>query len=104
MRAAHRICKTISPHLQLNSVLVTFYIRWCTTQTSLHKWGNRKRICMHNRLVYYTNEHERNPSKRPTTKVFGVFGGKNIDTIDYNSQEIKKLSKEVSVHLQRFTI
>ncbi|XP_024964106.1 CSC1-like protein At4g02900 [Cynara cardunculus var. scolymus] len=50
---------------------------------------------LHNRLIYYTNKHERNPDKRPTTKT-GFWGlwGKKIDAIKYYTDEIDKLSTE----------
>ncbi|KAJ0909974.1 putative calcium-dependent channel, 7TM region phosphate [Helianthus annuus] len=58
---------------------------------------------LQNRLIYYTNKHERNPNKRPTTKVCRFLGslGKKIDAIDYYTQEIEKLSKEELAERER---
>ncbi|KAI7728875.1 hypothetical protein M8C21_029790 [Ambrosia artemisiifolia] len=57
---------------------------------------------LQNRLIYYTNKHERKPNKRPTTKA-GFWGlwGKKIDAIDYYTQEIEKLTKEELAERER---
>ncbi|KAI3693500.1 hypothetical protein L1987_76443 [Smallanthus sonchifolius] len=57
---------------------------------------------LQNRLIYYTNKHERKPNKRPTTKT-GFWGlwGKEIDAIDYYTEEIEKLSKEEIAERER---
>ncbi|KAD5316737.1 hypothetical protein R6Q59_031899 [Mikania micrantha] len=57
---------------------------------------------LQNRLIYYTKKHERKPNKRPTTKA-GFWGlwGKDIDAIDYYTEEIEKLSKEEIAERER---
>lgn len=54
-----------------------------------------KRKSFQNRFTYYNNKHERNPSKRPTTKT-GLWGlwGTTVDAIDYYASEIEKLTEE----------
>ncbi|XP_076889013.1 hyperosmolality-gated Ca2+ permeable channel 1.7-like [Bidens hawaiensis] len=57
---------------------------------------------LQNRLIYYTNKHERKPTKRPTTKTgFWALWGQKIDAIDYYTAEIEKLSKEELAERER---
>ncbi|CAI9300561.1 unnamed protein product [Lactuca saligna] len=55
---------------------------------------------LQNWLTYYTNKFERNPNKRPTTKT-GFLGlwGKHVDAIDFYTQQIEALSKELHLHM-----
>ncbi|KAK4492546.1 hypothetical protein RD792_003358 [Penstemon davidsonii] len=53
------------------------------------------KMSLNNWLTYYQTRFERNPKKRPRTKT-GFWGlwGKNVDAIDYYTEEIEKISKE----------
>ncbi|KAL8232839.1 hypothetical protein R6Q57_002617 [Mikania cordata] len=57
---------------------------------------------LQNWLTYYTNKFERKPNKRPTTKT-GFWGlyGKNVDAIDYYTEQIEILSKEEEAERER---
>ncbi|XP_063949304.1 CSC1-like protein At4g02900 isoform X2 [Daucus carota subsp. sativus] len=57
---------------------------------------------MQNRITYYQNKYERNPTKRPTTKtgLLGIFG-ETVDAIDYYRAEIEKLLKEVTAEREK---
>ncbi|XP_059436486.1 CSC1-like protein At4g02900 [Corylus avellana] len=61
-----------------------------------------KKKSFQNWLVYYQNKHERNPSKKPTTKTgfWGLWGSK-VDAIDYYTTEIGKLSEEEDAERER---
>lgn len=56
-----------------------------------------KKKKMQNWLVYYTNKHSRDTSKRPLMKT-GFLGlwGKRVDAIEHHESEIDKLSKEIA--------
>ncbi|KAL5578762.1 hypothetical protein UlMin_011204 [Ulmus minor] len=62
----------------------------------------KKKKKMMNWLVYYTNKYSRDSSKKPTTKT-GFLGlwGKKVDSIEYYSTEIEKLSKEIAKERER---
>ncbi|OVA20069.1 protein of unknown function DUF221 [Macleaya cordata] len=68
---------------------------------SLAKMVSQKKG-LQNRLCYYQNKYERNPGRKPTTKT-GFWGlwGKTVDAIDYYTEEIEKLSKEVISERER---
>uniref|UniRef100_A0A7N0T3Z8 Uncharacterized protein n=1 Tax=Kalanchoe fedtschenkoi TaxID=63787 RepID=A0A7N0T3Z8_KALFE len=55
-----------------------------------------------NWLVYYQTKHERNPSKRPTTKT-GLLGlvGKTVDAIYYYTDKIERLKQEEAQERER---
>ncbi|XP_024981873.1 CSC1-like protein At4g02900 [Cynara cardunculus var. scolymus] len=61
------------------------------TKKSLQNW-----------LTYYTNKFERNPNKRPTTKT-GFWGlwGKNVDAIDFYTEQIETLTKKEEAERER---
>ncbi|KAF8392481.1 hypothetical protein HHK36_022823 [Tetracentron sinense] len=54
-----------------------------------------KKKSLRNKLKYYQNKYERNPTKKPTTKT-GFWGlwGTSVDAIDFYTDEIAKLCKE----------
>ncbi|KAA8543208.1 hypothetical protein F0562_021297 [Nyssa sinensis] len=74
-----------------------------------------KKKGLQNWLIYYQNKYERNPAKKPTTKVFfftgktlilvllGFWGlwGVTVDSIDYYTAEIDKLSGEETAEKER---
>lgn len=55
-----------------------------------------------NWLVYYEGKYERRPSKRPKNKI-GFWGlwGKKVDSIDYYTSEIERLTKEEAEERER---
>ncbi|KAK9139612.1 hypothetical protein Scep_009293 [Stephania cephalantha] len=61
-----------------------------------------KKKGLNNRLNYYQNKYDRNPSKKPTTKK-GFLGlwGETVDAIDYYTLEIENLSKEEATERER---
>ncbi|KAL5561636.1 hypothetical protein UlMin_031383, partial [Ulmus minor] len=61
-----------------------------------------KRKSLQNWLVYYQNKHERNPTKKPTTKTgfWGLFGNR-VDAIEYYTAQIEKLTQEENAERER---
>ncbi|KAF7154338.1 hypothetical protein RHSIM_Rhsim01G0276000 [Rhododendron simsii] len=61
-----------------------------------------KKKTLQNWLIYYQNKYERKPDKKPTTKT-GFWGlwGQKVDSIDYYTAEIEKLSEEEVAERER---
>ncbi|XP_020093576.1 CSC1-like protein At1g32090 isoform X2 [Ananas comosus] len=57
---------------------------------------------LHNWLDYYQLKFDRNPEKRPTTKI-GFLGccGQRVDAIEYYTERISQLDKKIAIERER---
>ncbi|KAJ9170049.1 hypothetical protein P3X46_018185 [Hevea brasiliensis] len=99
------------PHESVSELMEHFFVvnhpdHYLTHQVvynanKLSELVNKKKK-MQNWLDFYQLKYSRNQSKKPSLKT-GFLGlwGKTVDAIDYHTSEIEKLSKEISLEIDK---